>query len=97
MLLEVSSVTVTLAAVPLVSAAILSVCVVTNVCIWSAVARPVPPLAIAAVTTVRAGEGPVPFAIVNWFVVAEVIDSISPAIDIKLEPSCTNTLFVLVL
>ena len=41
--------TVAEAALPLVSAAVESVCVVTNVCIWSAVAKPAPPFAIAAV------------------------------------------------
>ena len=40
---------VAVAAFPLVPASISSVCVVTNVCIWSAVATPVPLFAIAAV------------------------------------------------
>ena len=67
---EDSSATVTvvaIAAVPVVDAAISSVCVVTNVCIWSAVAKPVPALAIAPVTIASEGIGPVPFVIVNWF------------------------------
>ena len=40
---------VAVAAFPVVAAAIVSVCPVTNVCIWSAVANAAPPFAIAAV------------------------------------------------
>ena len=90
---EDSSATVTvvaIAAVPVVDAAISSVCVVTNVCIWSAVAKPVPLSAIAAVTILKAGAGPPEFATVNWLVVADVTPVMSPDI-IFHPPSYTLT------
>ena len=69
---------VAVAALPVVEAAILSVWVVTNVCIWSAVAKPVPPFVIEPVTIANEGTGPSPFVIVNWFDVVVCISERSP-------------------